>query len=442
MKFLFTALTILFAFGHAQAAPKAVQVSGGALFTCTLFDNQKIKCWGDGYYGQTGLGTTTVKGDNSGEMGDLLPYVDLGTNVLADRIYSSEYTTCARTTSKGLKCWGYGYNGSLAHGTTTTIGNGPNQMGDLNKGPMLGQVQGVLEMDGGYLFFCAIFEDKRVKCWGDNSNGQLGYGDTLNRGNTSTTIGDSLPYVDLGSVSKPMKISGGRYHTCALFENGKVKCWGSNSRGELGLGDNVPRGNKPGQMGDALPFVNLGTDMVTDITAGEYMSCALFKNGKVKCWGDGQGGRLGYGDTTTRGTKPTDMGDNLAWLSLGDSVPIMKLQANVSTTCARFLNGTIKCWGNNGTGQLGYGDRLPRGDDAAEMGESLEPVYLGRNARVESFSVSANHTCATVYSMNQYKGTKCWGYNYYGQLGLEHRNEMGSNAGDMNGLSFIDLGQQ
>ncbi len=114
------------------------------------------------------------------------------------------------------------------------------------------------------------------------------------------------------------KISAGFSLSCALLDNGAVKCWGSNSSGQLGRGDKVSRGDDPGEMGDNLPAIDLGTGRTAvAIDAGTNFICALLDNGAVKCWGDNGFGELGQGDTNDRGDLPGEMGDNLPAIDLG-----------------------------------------------------------------------------------------------------------------------------
>ena len=101
-----------------------------------------------------------------------------------------------------------------------------------------------------------------VKCWGMGR--VLGYGDTNARGDLPNSMGDSLSYVDLGTgrtavVLASLKMSPAGGHTCALLDNDAVKCWGENVFGHLGYGDQTSRGNMPNQMGDNLPEVDLGS---------------------------------------------------------------------------------------------------------------------------------------------------------------------------------------
>ncbi len=95
-------------------------------------------------------------------------------------------------------------------------------------------------------------------------------------------------------------------HSCALFKSGVVKCWGNNDVGQLGLGDARHRGDALNDMGDALPPVNLSR-AAKAIAAGGNHTCALLDDNTVKCWGDNFGGQLGLGDTLNRGRQPSAM---------------------------------------------------------------------------------------------------------------------------------------
>ena len=111
---------------------------------------------------------------------------------------------------------------------------------------------------GGYT--CALLDDKSLKCWGGNYFGQLGLGDTNNRGDASGEMGDNLPVVDLGTGRTATAISCDYSSTCALLDDKSVKCWGGNYNGQLGLGDTNNRGDASGEMGDNLPVVDLGSN--------------------------------------------------------------------------------------------------------------------------------------------------------------------------------------
>eukprot|EP01083_Nonionella_stella_P102230 290650_1 len=124
--------------------------------------------------------------------------------------------------------------------------------------------------------------------------------------------------IDLGSNFIPMQIVAGRYHTCALSTAHKVKCWGYNLHGELGYGDTKNRGDDANEMGDNLLEIDLGSNFIPmQIVAGRYHTCALSTAHKVKCWGYNFYGQLGYGDTNNRGDEANEMGDDLLDIDLG-----------------------------------------------------------------------------------------------------------------------------
>jgi hypothetical protein len=134
---------------------------------------------------------------------------------------------------------------------------------------------------------CALLDDHRVKCWGSNIVGQLGYGDKIDRGNLPSEMGDALPEVDLGTARTATALAAGSYHTCALFDDGAVKCWGITGR--LGVPGTEAQGNvgdDPGEMGDALPRLDFGPSRkAVMLAAGQTTTCVLLDDGAVSCWG-------------------------------------------------------------------------------------------------------------------------------------------------------------
>ncbi|MGE3975737.1 MAG: RCC1 domain-containing protein [Bdellovibrionales bacterium] len=285
---------------------------------------------------------------------------------------------------------------------------------------------------------CALFVSGKVKCFGANRSGQLGLGNTSPRGTSNGDMGDNLPFVDLGSGLEVVDISAGSGFTCAVFSNGRMKCWGDNTIGQLGLGDQKSRGLKPGEMGNALPYVDLGSNSkIKNIDIGIHHSCALFENGRMKCWGSNQYGQLGLGDRVRRGAEPGAMGDNLPFVDLGTNDRIQKIDIGLLSTCALFETGKIKCFGLNETGQLGLGNADHRGENPEQMGTNLPYVDLGQNIFVKSLALGFQHSCALTSTMN----VKCWGDNVYGELGLEDTTQRGKSSQAMgDNLPFVNLG--
>jgi alpha-tubulin suppressor-like RCC1 family protein len=294
----------------------ALAISAGRYHTCAILDNGSVKCWGNNYYGQLGYGDITQRGDQPGEMGDALSAVSLGTGRTAVAIAAGEYHTCAILDDHSVKCWGSGSYGRLGTGDGLDRGTGPNQMGDALPAVALGTGRTAFAIAVGQSHTCALLDDAAIKCWGANSQGELGYGDTLRRGDQPIHMGDNLPVVALGSGRTALAVTAGQGRTCALLDDHTVKCWGWNPNGELGVADTATRGDQPGEMGDNLPVVLLGTGRIaTSIAQGEAHTCALLDGDEVKCWGANDHGQLGLGNTESHGATTLGMGDNLPIVS-------------------------------------------------------------------------------------------------------------------------------
>eukprot|EP00971_Amphidinium_carterae_P104508 2069540-Amphidinium_carterae.1 len=253
---------------------------------CALLDDGNVKCWGDNSGGQLGYGDTSTRGDDSNEMGDNLPNVDLnGETVL--QLVAGNLVTCVIVTGGAVKCWGsYSYTGQ---GVVQDIGVSPGQMGANLPSLDFGSGRSATQLRAGYNTACAFLDDASVKCWGsDLYYGRLGYGDALDRGTSPCTMGDNLPAVDLGTTFTPAKlVQTGSYHShCVISTTGTVKCWGRGAGGVLGYEDKVDRGDDPGEMGDNLPVVNFGDGLqvVDGSGGGGWSQCYLFTTQQVKCF--------------------------------------------------------------------------------------------------------------------------------------------------------------
>ena len=206
----------------------------------------------------------------------------------------------------------------------------------------------------GLAFTCATIENAaQVKCWGLNEYGVLGPAVPLGQNTLDINIA-SLPVLDLGTnvVVEELSTGQGAKHACARLSTGQVKCWGRNSYGNLGQGDTVHRGSLPSQMGDNLLPVNLGTNRIAlQIASGENYNCALLDNLKVKCWGRNAKGQLGIGSTVDKGDQPGEMGDNLPYVSLPG--PVTGVRAGYQHTAVRLENGQLCLWGLGNYAQEG-----------------------------------------------------------------------------------------
>ena len=279
----------------AQTAT-STQLAAGEDHTCALLGNGAVKCWGRGSNGRLGYGDTSDRGDEAGEMGDNLPAIDLGTGRTATQIVAGYGHTCALLDNSQVSCWGSGYNGKLGYGNTSSRGSNASLTSPLAASINLGTGHTATQIVAGYGHTCAILDNTTTKCWGESSEGQLGYGDTIRRGDGANEMGDNLPAIDLGTGRTATQITVGTYHTCAILDNATTKCWGAGFYGQLGQGDTNKRGDGANEMGDNLPAIDLGTGRTaTQITAGAYHTCAILDDATTKCWGRNYHGQLGYG---------------------------------------------------------------------------------------------------------------------------------------------------
>ena len=132
-------------------------------------------------------------------------------------------------------------------------------------------------------------------------------------------------------------------HICSIRPNGELKCWGRGDWGRLGNGQSSGRiGDVPGEMGDNLSAVNLGTgQQAVSVATGEHHTCAILKSGKVSCWGYGALGALGNGLTEDIGDSADEMGDNLFKISFGAGRKATELALGGLHTCVLVDNGTV-----------------------------------------------------------------------------------------------------
>ncbi len=405
-----------------------VEVSG---HTCARLTAGSVKCWGFNGSGDLGLGDTENRGNGPGEMGAALPPVDLVAGLDAASLSTSAFHTCVRMGDGGVKCWGFNFYGQLGLGDPQDRGDEPGEMGAALPYVDLGPGVTTTAVTTGYQHTCALLSDGRVKCWGDNQYGQLGLGDTARRGDGPGEMGADLPAVDLGPGATAIAVDAGNLHSCALLLGGDVKCWGFGLEGQLGLGDNKFRGDGPGEMGAMLPPVDLGGPAIA-ISTGLSFTCALLSDGSVKCWGYNGFGQLGLGDTQNRGDNPGEMGPMLPAVALAPGKLVASIHAGRLHTCVRLEDSSVQCWGRNGYGELGLGDTQHRGDGPGEMGASLPIVDLGAGLSAVSLDAGGAynffaHTCAVLSDGS----AKCWGYNGSGELGLGDTQDRGDEPGEM-----------
>ncbi|MDP8910364.1 MAG: hypothetical protein M3N47_14890, partial [Chloroflexota bacterium] len=294
-----------------------------------------------------------------------------------------QHHSCALLVGGSVRCWGYGAEGQLGYGNTATIGDdeSPGAAGPVD----LGAGRTATAISAGYFHTCALLDDGNVRCWGYGADGRLGYASTQNVGDNESP-GAAGP-VDLGQGRTATAISAGFGHTCALLDDGSVRCWGYGENGALGYANTATIGDdeSPGSVGP----VDLGEGRTaTAISAGGDFTCAILDDRSVRCWGLGVGGQLGYPDIITR-TNP-HVGDDespgsVGPVDLGEGRTARAISAGAHGTCAVLDNATVRCWGEGREGSLGYGNGKYVGDN--ETPGSVGPVDLGAGRTAAAISV-------------------------------------------------------
>ena len=193
---------------------------------------------------------------------------------------------------------------------------------------------------------CAILDNGDLKCWGQDYYGQLGDG-----GSSTNTNAPSSTAIDLGTGRTAVAVSAGTHHTCAILDNGDLKCWGYDQYGQLGDGGTNTDTNAP-----SSTAIDLGTGRTAvAVSAGYYHTCVILDNGDLKCWGYDYYGQLGDGGQLWTSSNPTDTNTpSSTAIDLGTGRTAVAVSAN-HHTCAILDNGDLKCWGYNQYGQLGDG---------------------------------------------------------------------------------------
>ncbi|MFZ9698048.1 MAG: fibrinogen-like YCDxxxxGGGW domain-containing protein, partial [Ilumatobacteraceae bacterium] len=286
------------------------EVAAGYHHTCALTTRGGVMCFGYNASGQLGNATTSQS---------LTPVSVTGLSTGVIQVDSGYQHSCALTSGGGVKCWGLNNYGQLGDGSTT------NSSTPID---VVGLTSGVVQIDLGHEFSCALLATGAVRCWGYNGYGQLGDNTSTNR---------TTPVTTFGLTSGVESIAAGFHHTCAVLTTGAVRCWGYNGYGQIG--DNTTSNR-------FAPVAVSGlTSGISRVEAGGYHTCALTMSGGMKCWGRNDSGELG--DTTTsRRYTPVDVS--------GLTSGVVEIATNnAHTTCAIIGLDSVKCWGMNDWGQVG-----------------------------------------------------------------------------------------
>ena len=410
-------------------------LTAGKAHTCAIVTGGKVKCWGANDAGQLGLGSTNYVGDN--ELPSAVSAVNIGAGAALASVTAGDTHTCAVDVDGLAYCWGGNPSGQLGDGSISALGNNPGER--PAQSIWLPHALDARVLSAGGAHTCAVLEGNNVSCWGEGGVGQLGYGNTNDIGDNELPVSNPVRQGQVLLRRPPAHgtaiATGHGAHTCVIIRAGQVACWGANAFGQLGYGNTVPIGdNETPKVAGVVPLPAGRTAVA--LTVGEFHTCALLSGGQVACWGRGSLGRLGNGLTVDVGDDETPA-TGAALVAMPNNERAVAVTAGRSHTCALLASGKVTCWGGNGSGQLGYGNTNPIGDNETPAANPVNSGYvpLPGNYTAKAIAAGGDTTCAIV----QNGQVTCWGEGGSGQLGFANTNDIGDNETPANNPVSLGL---
>jgi alpha-tubulin suppressor-like RCC1 family protein len=371
----------------AEPAPESAfggvtQLSSGWSYVCGVLTTRQVRCWGSGFLGVLGTGDTDNRPWPT-------PVVDVdgdGPLVNITQVSGGSASTCARTAGGQARCWGDNAYGELGVGDTD-----PHQyaMPVVGVGEA-GRLTGVVQVSTGWNHACARVTGGQVRCWGDNTEGQLG--DDQPDPSSSPVVVADLDGV--GPLTGATQLVAGYKFTCARLSAGRVACWGDNGADQLGDGSHGDQ-RRPVLVKNAS-----GTGPLTGVARIAMTGnggCALLTSGQARCWGFSPGGGSPFPVTVQNGA------------GTGPLTGITALGSGTNHRCFVVSRGRVRCQGNNLAGQLG--DRTTT--NRTSLVPMVDAVGTGQLSGVLSLAVGDSHTCGRLSGGR----VVCLGSNLFGQLG-------------------------
>jgi alpha-tubulin suppressor-like RCC1 family protein len=414
----------------AQTTPTAVtatgvlagatlfQIDAGQNFTCVQDTTGAFYCWGVNTTGDLGNASTTqsnvpviVGGIVPGAPTSVAAFpasttaavywatpASLGTGTLTGYLATASPGGATCSTTSALTCTISG----LTNGTTYTV----TVVTETTDGNSASSIAATVTpwppeaiAAGGRESSCAIYSGKAY-CWGDDSDGELGNGVTTSTAQLTPVAvytGGVLVGVTLTQITM------GYWHVCALASTGAAYCWGRGNDGELGNGTtSTTPSNVP-------VAVTMGGLTFTQISAGQYSTCAVSSAGTAYCWGQGSSGQLGVSGSTASSSTPVAVTTSGTALS---GRTLVQVAAGYYHTCALDSTGLVYCWGTDTDGQVGTTTTVTSTPQPAAAAVYTTGTPMAGRIIVQ-ITAGGQHTCALDSTGLAY----CWGYGTNGQLG-------------------------
>ncbi len=358
---------------HAKVSVKALQsLSARQDSTCAVTAAGTVKCWGGNDFGQLGNAATNFCTGTAAKC-EAKPVTVLNLSD-AKQVAVGYNHACAITSTGSVKCWGDNSRGQMGDGTTTFRAQATAVIGLSAK---------VTQLALTYQSSCALLETGAVQCWGGNSQGELGVGQTAKITQSSTPQNTVL----LNSITLKRLVSG-RQHLCGITNSDSLVCWGWNDFGQLGLNTTTAQ---------LIPVVvSVAGTAIQQVAAGYGHTCVARTN-ETLCWGENNKGQLGDGTTTSSIIPVTPV-----VLSLAN---VTELALGKEHSCATKANNETFCWGSRQVGQTA------QTVDAVLLDKT--PIVVTGLTGKHNIVAGDFHSC----SMGDGGAVKCWGNNDLGQLG-------------------------
>lgn len=409
------------------------KVGVGSRYGC-IVTNGGLACWGRTTRGQLASGLMT---DNK-TVPEITGYPIIGVDQTATN-WQHEFVATGplgvgdgfrcTTANSVLFCWGSNTQGRLGTGTPSSQGQptmtspdnllnftitNPDDPSDSFVAPFTA-VERIASGDNHSCMITATLQSPTLYCWGDNTYGQLGIGNTASRDKPTQVRTNSLLAPDSWiSTRSVTEVSAGPRNTCAIADS-RLYCWGDRSTGIVHSSSLSGIENTP-----VLIRAFESSDYhVTDISVGESHACAIV-NGDAYCWGNNTNcatartpctGRTAiYCDnlftscTTVRNNAKVTTGTAATNYGNLNGGAVTKITAGNGFTCA-IINGTVSCWGKSNYGQTGTGG-------TSDVSVPTAIATTAGTLQADTVSAGDNHACAVLQAR-----VYCWGDNTNGKLG-------------------------
>lgn len=324
-------------------------VAGGLYFNCGIKTGGNLWCWGNNVEGQLGLGHN----DNTPTP------APVQSNQIWHQVATGQLFACGIDEEQALYCWGMNNYGQRGQSNTQSI-NSPEVTDDSRQW---------IDLSADTEHACAIDSNFDLYCWGANFYGQLGYETAANAiSNVVTQVG----------TDKWIMVSTGPKNTCGITTGRLLYCWGDNTLGQLGGGDNLPKSTAVQVSGNNWDYVDVGG-----------LNVCGRRDDQIYCWGDNRSASIGQGYSAFSDTVPTRVDNANDW---------EKVVAGYNHSCATKTNGTIWCWGE--------GESIGAGHEVSQT----VPQQVGSLENWQDLKAGGAHNCA-----KQGSDLFCWGGNVFGQ---------------------------